>query len=379
MAARTRNNRTDKPTTSKPSKPAASKPSKPDATDTTDTTTDEPTPDAEPTATDVPTDADGGSNASEGTDEPTTDEPTPDPVDVFRAAVLAAVDATDTTTNPPTVEPAALAAAVVAFHAVPRKQADTVRADVVVSVSADAFAAGKPERAHAASVVGNALAAAAAERPTGNGPSTADVVGARVAALAALATDVVADALVRFGVNADDAERADVTNALTTALAGTDVPVTLTDALVGYVDAVLVATADDDDDDATATGVARGRDGAAWRNAFGGKRPDVDKLPGRRSGGTGGGGRSAGRSLADVADGTVVTYTVGGAEHTATVAGSKLTTADGREHGTPSGAARHVNGGTSVNGWLAAWKLPDGRPLAAAVDADEPADEPTDG
>lgn len=36
--------------------------------------------------------------------------------------------------------------------------------------------------------------------------------------------------------------------------------------------------------------------------------------------------------------------------------GGKLQTADGVEHNSPSGAAKHLNGGKPVDGWIA-WKL----------------------
>jgi hypothetical protein len=43
--------------------------------------------------------------------------------------------------------------------------------------------------------------------------------------------------------------------------------------------------------------------------------------------------------------------------HTATVnQDGSITTADGITHKTPSGAAKHLNGGKPVDGWLA-WKL----------------------
>lgn len=42
-----------------------------------------------------------------------------------------------------------------------------------------------------------------------------------------------------------------------------------------------------------------------------------------------------------------------------------LTTADGKIHKTPSGAAKHLNGGKPVDGWLA-WKVRDsGESLAS--------------
>jgi len=43
--------------------------------------------------------------------------------------------------------------------------------------------------------------------------------------------------------------------------------------------------------------------------------------------------------------------------HTAVInAGGSITTSDGKIHRTPSGAARHLNGGKPVDGWLT-WKL----------------------
>jgi hypothetical protein len=45
-----------------------------------------------------------------------------------------------------------------------------------------------------------------------------------------------------------------------------------------------------------------------------------------------------------------------GETHTATVAHVAIRTADGKLHKSPSGAARHLNNGKPVDGWLA-WKL----------------------
>lgn len=52
--------------------------------------------------------------------------------------------------------------------------------------------------------------------------------------------------------------------------------------------------------------------------------------------------------------------------HIATInSDGSLTTADGKKHKTPSGAAKHLNGGKPVDGWLA-WKLKDsGESLAS--------------
>ena len=45
--------------------------------------------------------------------------------------------------------------------------------------------------------------------------------------------------------------------------------------------------------------------------------------------------------------------------HTATVnPDGSITTSDGMKHKTPSGAAKHLNGGKPVDGWLA-WKVKD--------------------
>ena len=55
--------------------------------------------------------------------------------------------------------------------------------------------------------------------------------------------------------------------------------------------------------------------------------------------------------------------------HLATVnQDGSITTADGKKHKTPSGAARHLNGNKPVDGWLA-WKLKDtGQSLASLRD-----------
>lgn len=43
--------------------------------------------------------------------------------------------------------------------------------------------------------------------------------------------------------------------------------------------------------------------------------------------------------------------------HTATInSDGSITTSDGIKHKTPSGAAKHLNGGKPVDGWLA-WKV----------------------
>ena len=43
--------------------------------------------------------------------------------------------------------------------------------------------------------------------------------------------------------------------------------------------------------------------------------------------------------------------------HIATInSDGSITTADGKKHKTPSGAAKHLNGGKPVDGWLA-WKV----------------------
>ena len=43
--------------------------------------------------------------------------------------------------------------------------------------------------------------------------------------------------------------------------------------------------------------------------------------------------------------------------HIATInSDGSITTADGEKHKTPSGAAKHLNGGKPVDGWLA-WKV----------------------
>lgn len=43
--------------------------------------------------------------------------------------------------------------------------------------------------------------------------------------------------------------------------------------------------------------------------------------------------------------------------HIATInSDGSITTADGKKHKTPSGAAKHLNGGKPVDGWLA-WKI----------------------
>ena len=55
--------------------------------------------------------------------------------------------------------------------------------------------------------------------------------------------------------------------------------------------------------------------------------------------------------------------THGGEEHYATVAEEGVLDLDGHREETPSGAARHVTGG-SYNGWTA-WNVVDGEPLAA--------------
>jgi hypothetical protein len=55
--------------------------------------------------------------------------------------------------------------------------------------------------------------------------------------------------------------------------------------------------------------------------------------------------------------------------HIATVnQDGSITTADGKKHKTPSGAAKHLNGNKPVDGWLA-WKLKDtGQSLASLRD-----------
>ena len=55
--------------------------------------------------------------------------------------------------------------------------------------------------------------------------------------------------------------------------------------------------------------------------------------------------------------------------HLATVnQDGSITTADGKNHKTPSGAAKHLNGNKPVDGWLA-WKLKDtGQSLASLRD-----------
>lgn len=106
-----------------------------------------------------------------------------------------------------------------------------------------------------------------------------------------------------------------------------------------------------------------------WKDAYGGRVPDPTKVPGRRSSG-GGGGSSVGRSLKNIPDGPVQ-YTHKGETFTATIKDGTLTIdADGKEFSAPSGAARHVNGGTQVNGWNV-WTR-DGKSLA---DLHEEADE----
>lgn len=51
--------------------------------------------------------------------------------------------------------------------------------------------------------------------------------------------------------------------------------------------------------------------------------------------------------------------------HTAKVLeGGVIQTADGVVHKTPSGAAKHLNNGKPVDGWIA-WKLANGLPLAS--------------
>ena len=55
--------------------------------------------------------------------------------------------------------------------------------------------------------------------------------------------------------------------------------------------------------------------------------------------------------------------THGGEEHYAAVVEGGLLDLDGHREETPSGAARHVTGG-SYNGWTA-WSVVDGEPLAA--------------
>jgi Restriction Enzyme Adenine Methylase Associated len=42
----------------------------------------------------------------------------------------------------------------------------------------------------------------------------------------------------------------------------------------------------------------------------------------------------------------------------------RIQTADGVIHKTPSGAAKHLNGGKPVDGWLA-WKLSNGKSLGS--------------
>lgn len=48
---------------------------------------------------------------------------------------------------------------------------------------------------------------------------------------------------------------------------------------------------------------------------------------------------------------------VSGSTHTAEISASgEIVLSDGTKHRTPSGAAKHLNGGKSVDGWLV-WKL----------------------
>ena len=56
--------------------------------------------------------------------------------------------------------------------------------------------------------------------------------------------------------------------------------------------------------------------------------------------------------------------------HIATInSDGSITTADGNKHKTPSGAAKHLNGGRPVDGWLA-WKIKDsGKSLASLRDS----------
>lgn len=61
--------------------------------------------------------------------------------------------------------------------------------------------------------------------------------------------------------------------------------------------------------------------------------------------------------------GSRLVMTHGGEEHYATVAEGGVLDVDGHREDTPSGAAKHVTGG-SYNGWTA-WSVVDGEPLAA--------------
>lgn len=56
--------------------------------------------------------------------------------------------------------------------------------------------------------------------------------------------------------------------------------------------------------------------------------------------------------------------------HIATInSDGSITTADGKKHKTPSGAAKHLNGGKPVDGWLA-WKVKEsGESLASLRDS----------
>ena len=56
--------------------------------------------------------------------------------------------------------------------------------------------------------------------------------------------------------------------------------------------------------------------------------------------------------------------------HIATInSDGSITTSDGVKHKTPSGAAKHLNGGKPVDGWLA-WKVKDsGESLARLRDS----------
>lgn len=71
------------------------------------------------------------------------------------------------------------------------------------------------------------------------------------------------------------------------------------------------------------------------------------------------------RKLTDVPDGPVV-LRHRGVEHRAMLTGGRITLEDGRSFDSPTGAARALNGGVSVNGWKA-WTR-DGKPLADLVD-----------
>lgn len=285
------------------------------------------------------------------------------PEDTFRQAVEAAVRAATIEDGDGTVPPAESAAAVAALSHLPKKDRDRARADVISAAISAAFEAGDVPSAQAANDLGSTLAAAASTAPKASGPTAAEVVAARLQTIGGLAADIVADALARLVPNESDRPSltdAEATAAILAAGLGDSIDEALVDAVARFAVAVVGADSYGTDKGATLT---------QWSAAFGGRVPDMARVPGRRSGGgTGGGGRSKDRDLNDVPDGPIG-FTYKGTDHEATLKGDTITFA-GETYDSPSGAAKAATDGKSINGWNA-WKVADGRTLAQVIDGED--------